>query len=120
MLNKKKLLILFSLVKFEGYSTVCHHTHVVLNLEHYTKLFPEICMFVVLSSTILFHVFMVVTMKIISSGVGCCVIGRWVLAFESSLLLPSSSSQLVGAPGSFQMLLHNYHHMLGEDYFHAC
>ena len=76
-------------------------------------------MIVVLSSTILFHVFMVVTMAIISFGVGCCVIGRWVLAFENILLLPSSS-QLMGAVGSSQMLIHNYHHILGEVYFPAC
>jgi len=63
---------------------------------------------------------MVVTMKIISFGVGCSVIGRWVLAFESILLLPSSSSQLMGAAGSSQMLIHNYHHIVGEDYFHGC
>jgi hypothetical protein len=63
---------------------------------------------------------MVVTMKIIFFGVGCCVIGGWVLAFESILLLPSSSSKLMGAAGSCQMLIHSYHHNLGEDYFYAC
>jgi len=61
---------------------------------------------------------MVVTIKIISFGLGCCVIGRWVLEFESILLL--SSSQLIGAAGSSQILKRNYNHTLEEDYFHAC
>jgi hypothetical protein len=57
---------------------------------------------------------MVVTIKIISFGVGCCVIGRWVLAFESTLLL--SPSQLIGAAGSSQILKHNYKHA-GRELF---
>jgi hypothetical protein len=78
-------------------------------------------MIVVLSSTIIFHVFMAVSMKIIVIWGGMCVVGRWVLAFDSILLLPSSSSsQLMGAVGSSQMLIHDHHHILGEDYFHAC
>lgn len=102
------------------YSTISHNV-VLLTLEHYNKQFTKVCMIVTLSSTIIFNVFLVVTMKIMFFRVGCYVVGRWVLAFDSISLLPSSSSsQMMGAASSSQILIHNYHHIIGEDYFHAC